>query len=191
MTEISDYIVHQRVLAQPHLTAMYQALQQALPTAKERISYSMPAFRQGQVLVYFGANRDFLGFYPTAAPIAQFAEQLAGYRTSKGAIQFPYDQPLPVDLIVEIAQWRASHLEQRTAPERRAKAVMPDAIAETLSQNQLREAFDARPPYQQTDYLNWIAQAKREVTRQKRLTQMLAELKAGNLYMKQPWHPRQ
>ena len=191
MTQISDYIAQQPDIAQPHLMAIYHALQLALPAAEERISYSMPAFWQGQVLVYFGANRNFLGFYPTVAPIIAFADQLTPYQTSKGAIQFPYDQPLPVDLIKAMAQWRVSHVEKRTAPKRRPKAVMPDHIAERLAVNHLREAFDARPQYQQTDYLNWIAQAKREATQTKRLEQMLDELKAGDVYMKQPWHARQ
>lgn len=191
MSGISDYIAQQPDLAQPHLTAIYRTLQLALPAAEERISYSMPAFWEGQVLVYFGANRNFLGFYPTAAPIIEFADQLKPYQTSKGAIQFPYDQPLPVDLIQAIAQWRTSHVEKRTAPKRRPKVVMSEKIAENLQTYQLRAAFDARPQYQQTDYLNWIAQAKREATQTKRLKQMLAELKAGDVYMKQPWHPRQ
>lgn len=191
MSDIADYIAQQPDIAQPHLMAIYQALQSALPVAEERISYSMPAFWQGQVLVYFGANRDFLGFYPTAAPIIEFADQLKPYHTSKGAIQFPYDQPLPVDLIKAIAQWRATHVEKRTASKRRPKVVMPDHIAESLQTHELREAFDARPQYQQTGYLNWIAQAKREATQTKRLEQMLTELKAGDVYMKQPWHARQ
>lgn len=191
MSGISDYIAQQPDLAQPHLTAIYRTLQLALPAAEERISYSMPAFWEGQVLVYFGANRNFLGFYPTAAPINEFSDQLKPYQTSKGAIQFPYDRPLPVDLIKAIAKWRASHVEKRTAPRRRPKAMMPKKIAENLQAHQLLEAFDARPQYQQTDYLNWIAQAKREATRAKRLEQMLAELKAGDVYMKQPWHARQ
>lgn len=191
MTQISNYIAQQPDIAQPHLMAIYHALQLALPAAEERISYGMPAFWQGQVLVYFGANRNFLGFYPTAAPIIAFADQLTPYQTSKGAIQFPYDQPLPVDLIKAMAQWRASHVEKRTAPKRRPKAAMPDHIAERLAVDHMRSAFDARPQYQQTDYLNWVAQAKREATRTKRLEQMLDELKAGDVYMKQPWHARQ
>lgn len=189
MTKISNYIAHQPQPAQAHLTLMYHTLQQALPNAQERISYQMPAFWQGQVLVYFGAAKNFLGFYPTAAPIAEFASQLTAFHTSKGAIQFPYDRPLPVELIVAITQWRADHVQLRTAPTRRKQAVMPPAIATQLQAQRLQAAFDARPQYQQTDYLNWIAQAKREATKVKRLTQMLAELKAGDVYMKQTWHP--
>lgn len=190
MTEIETYISQQPSVAQPHLHAMYQLLKQTLPQAQERISYGMPAFWQGQVLVYFGANANFLGFYPTAAPIAEFASRLEGYHTSKGAVQFPYAKPLPLDLISAMVAWRAVHVEQHTPPKRRPKAVMPDGIAQILATEKLREAFDARPAYQQTDYLNWIAQAKRPETQSKRRDQMLAELRAGDVYMKQPWHSR-
>ena len=52
-------------------------------------------------------------------------------------------------------------------------------------------AYEARPWYQRNDYLGWIARAKRPETREKRLSQMLEELRAGNVYMKMAWHPRE
>src|SRR5574343_629272 len=69
-------------------------IQKAAPKATEVISYGMPASKQQ------------LGFYPTAAPIQVFAEELAEYKTSKGAIQFPYNKPLPVKLIRAIVKYR-------------------------------------------------------------------------------------
>ena len=67
---------------------------------------------------------------------------------------------------------------------------MPDNIRDALVQNNLLEAYQSRPPYQQNDYLAWIARAKRPETRQRRLTQMLEELKRGDLYMKMAYRPR-
>ncbi len=64
---------------------------------------------------------------------------------------------------------------------------MPDDIASRLDAAGLRAAYDARPPYQRNDYLGWIARAKRPETREKRLAQMLDELRAGNVYMKMAW----
>jgi uncharacterized protein YdhG (YjbR/CyaY superfamily) len=52
------------------------------------------------------ANKNHLGFYPTAAPIVVFADELAEYTTSKGAIQFPFNKPLPVRLITKIVKYR-------------------------------------------------------------------------------------
>lgn len=67
---------------------------------------------------------------------------------------------------------------------------MPADVSAALAAHALRHRYDARPWYQRNDYLGWIARAKREATRQKRLDQMLAELKAGDVYMKMAWHPR-
>ena len=64
---------------------------------------------------------------------------------------------------------------------------MPDDIASRLDAAGLRAAYDARPPYQRNDYLGWIARAKRAETREKRLAQMLDELRAGDVYMKMAW----
>lgn len=67
---------------------------------------------------------------------------------------------------------------------------MPSFVSAALAAHTLRHRYDARPWYQRNDYLGWIARAKRAQTRQKRLDQMLAELKAGDVYMKMAWHPR-
>ena len=64
---------------------------------------------------------------------------------------------------------------------------MPDNIRDTLNERGLMDAYHARPPYQQNDYIGWITRAKREETRQKRLDQMLDELEGGKLYMNMNW----
>ena len=65
---------------------------------------------------------------------------------------------------------------------------MPDFVKEALKENALREQYDARPPYQRNDYLSWINRAKREETKQRRLSKMLAELRAGSGYMGMEWN---
>ena len=60
---------------------------------------------------------------------------------------------------------------------------IPDFVAAALDKSGLWERYRARPPYQRNDYIRWITQGKREETRQKRLSQMLAELCSGNSYM--------
>ena len=64
---------------------------------------------------------------------------------------------------------------------------MPEDIRTLLKDRGLYDRYEARPPYQQNDYLGWIAQAKREGTRHNRIEQMLDELDAGGLYMKMRW----
>jgi len=67
---------------------------------------------------------------------------------------------------------------------------MPDFVREALLEHDLVDAYHSRPPYQQNDYLGWIVRAKRQETKQKRLAQMLAELKDGTKYIKMDWRPR-
>ncbi len=66
---------------------------------------------------------------------------------------------------------------------------MPDFVREDLERLSLMQAYQARPAYQQNDYLWWITGAKREETKQKRLNQMLEELETGGVYMKMPHRP--
>jgi uncharacterized protein YdhG (YjbR/CyaY superfamily) len=74
--------------------------------SKEVISYNMPAFKNNKVLVYFAANKNHIGFYPTPSAILEFNKELKDYKTSKGAIQFPLDKTLPLDLIKKIVEFR-------------------------------------------------------------------------------------
>lgn len=72
-------------------------------------------------------------------------------------------------------------------PLTRALQPMPDFVAQALEKDGLRALFDARPDYQRNDYLGWINTAKRDTTKQKRLAQMLQELREGDVYMDMPW----
>ena len=70
---------------------------------------------------------------------------------------------------------------------KRPKQPMPAFVLDALNQHGLKEAYDLRPLYQQNDYLWWINSAKKDATKQKRLNQMLDELKRGDVYMKMAW----
>ena len=72
---------------------------------------------------------------------------------------------------------------------RRPRHEMPDFIRDALLEHGLDEAYSSRPPYQRNDYIGWIAGAKREETRRKRLNQMLDELRGGDRYMKMAYRP--
>ncbi|MGL0748454.1 DUF1801 domain-containing protein [Secundilactobacillus paracollinoides] len=189
MTVITDYIDQAPTLAQPHLQQIYALLKQLLPDAEERISYGMPTFWQQHNLVHFIANKHHLGFYPTAAPLVELADELDGYTHSKGAIQFPYDRPLPTNLITKLVRSRLAHPET-AARHRRSTEAMPPEIQQALTQAGLLAQFNVRPHYQQNDYLRWIQQAKRPATQEKRLQQMLTELTDGHLYMKMNWQTK-
>jgi uncharacterized protein YdhG (YjbR/CyaY superfamily) len=91
---------------QQQLTHMRNIIKQAAPNAQEMISYNMPAFKLNKNLVYYAANKSHIGLYPTSGPIVAFKDELKAYKTSKGAIQFAIDKPLPTDLITKIVQYR-------------------------------------------------------------------------------------
>lgn len=88
------------------LEQLRNTIRKAAPGAEEVISYNMPAFRQNGILVYYAAWKEHIGFYPTASGIAVFKKELAAYDSSKGAVQFPMDKPLPSELITKIVKFR-------------------------------------------------------------------------------------
>ncbi|GAB6393043.1 MAG: DUF1801 domain-containing protein [Treponematales bacterium] len=106
---IEEYIDGQAEEVQPRLREVYAALKAALPKAMEKISYRMPAFWQGRNLLYFAAFKKWIGLFPGGRATTVFAGKLAGYTTTKGGIRLPYDKPLPLDLITEIAAWCGEH----------------------------------------------------------------------------------
>ncbi|HET9492822.1 MAG TPA: DUF1801 domain-containing protein [Chloroflexia bacterium] len=99
------------------------AIRDAAPDAVERISYQMPTFALHGNLVHFASHKGHIGFYPTPSGIEPFKEELAEYESSKGAVQFPLDRPLPLDLIREIVRFRvAENLERAAARAGKKKA---------------------------------------------------------------------
>ncbi len=103
---IDEYHAAQPADTREILEKLRQAIKQAAPTATETISYGMPAFRKDKVLVYYALHKEHIGFYPTPDPINHFKKELEQYKTSKGAIQFPIDKPLPLSLIKKIVKFR-------------------------------------------------------------------------------------
>lgn len=97
------------------------AIMQAAPKAAEVISYNMPAYRQHGVLVYWAVAKQHIGFYPTSKPIEVFAEELTKYKTSKGAIQFPLDKPIPKTLVKKIVKYRMQQDAEKQALKSRPK----------------------------------------------------------------------
>lgn len=102
---IDSYIAAQPEDIQPLLNQVRGALRAALPNAEERISWRMPTYWYKQNIVHFAAFKRHIGLYPGDKAVVHFKERLSEYKTSKGAVQFPYNKPLPLALIAEIAQW--------------------------------------------------------------------------------------
>jgi len=102
---VDAYISAQADSAQPILNQVRDTLRAALPDAAELISWRMPTYRGEFNIIHFAAFKNHLGLYPGVEAIVHFADRLTEYKTSKGAIQFRYDRPIPLGLIAEIAKW--------------------------------------------------------------------------------------
>ena len=98
----------------PLLETLRQIIRETAPDAKEVISYNMPAFEQNKVLVYYAAAKTHIGFYPCPSPIVAFKSELEGYKTSKGAIQFPIKDGIPVELVKQIVRFRVAEDAEKT-----------------------------------------------------------------------------
>ncbi len=104
------------------LEQLRMTIRQAAPLAEEVISYQMPAYKFHGALVYFGGYKKHIGFYPTSSIIPLFGDRLRDYSCSKGTIQFPLDQPMPLELITDIVQTRvAQNLEKEALRRARKK----------------------------------------------------------------------
>lgn len=105
-SDIDEYHNSFPINIQNILGQLRHTIRQTAPQATETISYGMPAFRQNKVLVYYAVHKEHIGFYPTPNPIVHFKKELEKYNSSKGAIQFPIDKPLPLTLIKKMVKFR-------------------------------------------------------------------------------------
>lgn len=98
------------------LRAMRAAITSVVPRAEESLSYRIPTFKlEGKPLVYYAAFKNHTSLYPMTDAIRKaFADELHGYKTSKGTIQFPLDAPLPVPLVKRLVKAKLAELRART-----------------------------------------------------------------------------
>jgi uncharacterized protein YdhG (YjbR/CyaY superfamily) len=103
---IDEYIRSFPKPVQKKLRELRKVIRELAPDAEEKISYQIPTFHLGRNLVHFAAYANHIGFYPTSSGIRAFKSKLSKYNYSKGAIQFPLDEPLPMGLIRQIVKFR-------------------------------------------------------------------------------------
>jgi uncharacterized protein YdhG (YjbR/CyaY superfamily) len=105
-TTTDEYIAQFPDDMQKILQKVRAVIKETAPGAVERISYAMPGFYLNGMLVWFAGHSTFIGFYPTGEGIEEFKGELTPYKFSKGAVQFPLDQPIPYDLIRRMVKYR-------------------------------------------------------------------------------------
>jgi uncharacterized protein YdhG (YjbR/CyaY superfamily) len=117
--DIDEYITGFPSDTQKILEKIRMAIRKAAPHAKETITYQIPTFTLEGNLVHFAAFTKHIGFYPTPSGIVKFEQELSKYKTSKGAVQFPLDEPVPYDLIRQIVEYRSKENLERAAKKRK------------------------------------------------------------------------
>jgi uncharacterized protein YdhG (YjbR/CyaY superfamily) len=105
---VEEYIAQFPEPVQAILREVRAVVKEAAPGAEERLGYGMPGYYLKGPLVYFAAHKKHIGFYPTPEGIEAFAAELAEYKQSKGAVQFPLDQPMPYELIARMVRARVA-----------------------------------------------------------------------------------
>ena len=105
--EVDAYIESFPESTQMRLREIRAIIVKTAPDAVESISYNMPAYKlNGKPFVYFAGYKSHIGFYATPTGHEAFKEELSGYKHGKGSVQFPHNQPLPIDLIKRIMLFR-------------------------------------------------------------------------------------
>ena len=103
---IDEYISAYPEHVRQRLELLRKTISDLAPGVSETISYGIPTFKLNGNLVHFAAYKNHIGFYPTPSALQAFKDELDTYETSKGTVKFPLDEPLPLDLIKKIVEFR-------------------------------------------------------------------------------------
>jgi len=112
---IDEYIATFPKDVQKIMKQLRGTIKAAAPKAEEKISYQMPTFTlNGKYLVYFAGWKTHIAFYGAPRGNAEFKEDLSAYETGQGTLKFPFDKPIPFDLITKIVKFRVAENLKRT-----------------------------------------------------------------------------
>ncbi|MCQ1529340.1 iron chaperone [Lutispora saccharofermentans] len=117
---VDEYIMNSPPELHERLEKLRKVIKEAAPDAGEKISWGMPTFVLHGNLVHFAVHKNHIGFYPAPSGIEAFKDELAEYKSSKGAVQFPIAKPLPFELISNIVKFRAAE-NKKSAEEKLEK----------------------------------------------------------------------
>nr|WP_315153066.1 DUF1801 domain-containing protein [uncultured Flavobacterium sp.] len=107
METIASYFAKFPEASQSRMQQIRTLILEKAPEAQESISYGMPAYKtNGKPLIYYAAFKNHIGLYATPSGHTYFAAALSSYKQGKGSVQFPNEQPLPLELIAEIIAFR-------------------------------------------------------------------------------------
>lgn len=114
-SSIDEYIASFPKDVQKIMKQLRGTIKAAAPAAEEKISYDIPTFTlKGKYLVYFAGFKNHIGFYGAPRGNAEFKEDLSAYEAGQGTLKFPFDKPMPFDLITKIVKFRVAENLKRT-----------------------------------------------------------------------------
>jgi uncharacterized protein YdhG (YjbR/CyaY superfamily) len=114
-TNVDEYIKSFPKSTQTLLKQVRKAIKENALGAEEMIAYGMPGYKLNKKpLVYFAGYANHIGFYATPNGHEKFAKELSKYKQGKGSVQFPIDQPMPIDLIIKIVKFRVTENLKKT-----------------------------------------------------------------------------
>lgn len=116
-SSVDEYIQNFPEPTREILEQVRSVIRAAAPAATEKISYAIPTYVLNGNLVHFAGFKSHIGFYPAPSAIEAFRAELGGYKQAKGSVQFPLSQPLPLDLIRRMVEFRVG--ENTAGGERR------------------------------------------------------------------------
>lgn len=111
---VDEYITTFPSDIQATLQAIRDIIRRAIPDAEEGIGYQIPCYRHNGPVVYFSAFKNHIAFASPPPTIEHFKDSLTAYKTSVSVVQFPYGQPLPEDLITQIAQYHYAENDKKS-----------------------------------------------------------------------------
>jgi len=119
-TSVDEYFAAFPSEIQTILQNIRATVKRAAPDASEKISYNMPTFALGRVIVHFGAFKSHIGMFPPVRD-PEFLSETDQYRGEKGNLRFPLDQPIPYALISRIVAARVNEIRDKAGSKRRRK----------------------------------------------------------------------
>ena len=129
--DVDKYIAGFPEETQKLLEEVRSTIRNTVPEAEEKIGYGIPTFTLNGNLVHFAGYKNHIGFYPAPQGLEAFKEELSKYKGAKGSVQFPLDQPLPLDLIIKMVKYRVEkNLEKPAAKIKKKESAKSEKLSD-------------------------------------------------------------
>jgi len=154
---IGDYIAAFPEDIQKILQQVYTTIKKAAPESGEKISYGMPAFTMNEKhLVYFAAFKNHIGFYALPSGHAKFQKELSHYKSGKGSVQFPLDEPMPLSLITKIVKFRLKEMAEKEKSKPVKKAAKKTAVKKVAAKKVIaKKSIALKEPVRAKKYVKY------------------------------------